>query len=290
MISIAIPYHGDRLKWTMQTINNVHNLVNVSEIVISVDPSDAPSGKIKNAVKHMKKVRVYENPKRLFVFRNKIEAVRLCRSEWCALIDSDNIIGAAYLGSWVNSEKNNNIIYHPEEGKPTLDYREFTGEDIGLKRAAGLVGNSNFDMLFNTMNYIFHRKTWLDALTGAIASDYDPISADSAYINYHCILSGMVIRVIPGMFYYHTVHSKKNDRNNRGFYIEHAKEGFQEYNKIKKQLQERVNENSISPGCIQTVRQNPVSKTPNWAGAGGPGRRILQEPEGNNDKTNLLTD
>jgi hypothetical protein len=290
MISIAIPYHGNRLKWTMQTIHNVHNLPFVKEIVISIDPSDYPSSVIKNAVKHIGKVEIYENDKTLYVFRNKIRAVQLCKYDWCALIDSDNIIGAAYLGSWGKAEKNKNLIYQPSIGHTMLNYEEFIGDDIGLKTAAQLVGNNNFDMLFNTMNYMFHRETWLKALEGAIASDYDPISADSAYINYNCLKAGMVIRVMHGMAYIHTIHSKKTDRNNRGFYIEHAQEGVQEYNKIKKMLLEETNEGCNSTGSIQAAGQNTVSKAPNWSGAGGPGRRILPQPEGDNDKANLLTD
>lgn len=264
MISIAIPYHGDRFKWTMKTIRNCHNLPNVIEIVVTVDPSDTSSVNLERECKMYRKVNIIKNEKRLFVFRNKIRAVARCSGDWVALIDSDNIINAAYLGAFMNqAKKEHGIIYHPAMAHPRIDFYEYVGRNITLNYAADQIGNQTFNMLLNNMNYVFHRETWLEALVEARKSDFEPITADSAYINYHCLKNGMVIKVVSGMEYIHTLHGNNVSRDMQSTYKLYSNEGWQVYEKIMDAIR-------------NTARLKPVGRFVNdiqWTGFGGSARK-----------------
>lgn len=281
-ISIAIPYHGDRLKWTTQTVYKCHGQSFVKEIVLTVEPSDFPIEKVRKAFRNYKKVKVYQNDKRLFVFRNKINAVQKCNCQHVALLDSDNTVGAAYFGRIIRKPYSKHVIYCPEYGYPKLNYQEFTGEDINLNAAVDYLGNKNFDMLINTMNYVFHRETWLNALSEAIGSDYEPLTADSAYMNYHCLKNGMVLRVVHGMTYRHTVHDQSTYRLYR-------KEGKQEYSKLIKLMKGEKDEISDSTKEVCTRGTYQISRVSDWSGAGGSSGTVVRKAADRN-AAELLTD
>ena len=281
-ISIAIPYHGDRLKWTTQTVYNCHGQSFVKEIVLTVEPSDFPIDKVRKAFRNYKKVKVFQNDKQLFVFRNKINAVQKCNCQHVALLDSDSIVGAAYFGMIIRKPYSKHVIYCPEYGYPQLNYRQFTGEDINLNAAVDCLGNKNFDKLINTMNYVFHRETWLNALSEAINSDYEQMAADSAYMNYHCLKNGMVLRVVQGMTYRHTIHDQST-------YCLHHKEGEQEYSKLIKLMKGERDEISDSTKEVCTRGTYQMPQVSDWSGAGGSGSAVVHKAEDRN-AADLLTD
>lgn len=207
-ISVAIPYHGDRQKYTEQTIRNAAKRTDIKEVVVTLEPDSVFN------LTHPK-LKVFQNEKRLYVFRNKVEAVRRCSSPWAALIDSDNIVNSLYFNPLKNLPMVENVIYCPELGIPKLVYTEFVNRQIDKEHVSDRMREPRFDMLFNTMNYVFHRETWLAALEEAISDPYEPMSSDSKWINYHCLKAGMSMQVVDGMLYRHTV-------DKTGFYNENA--------------------------------------------------------------------
>lgn len=287
MISVAIPYHGDRSKWTLQTVVNASAVSAVKEIVITIDPSNTDPKKFMQTLRSYRKVKVYQNDKRLFVFRNKVNAVSRCTQPWVALIDSDNIAGAGYYGAFSKQKKNPDILYQPSIGHTMIHYEEYIGEDINLKWAAKRIDEVKVNMMLNTMNYIFHRETWLKALKPAIESDYDPLTADSAFINYTCLKSGMVMRIIPGMEYMHTVHPVVEDLEVQSTYRIYVQDAEREYAKIIKQLKETLDEDAGRTQGVYAGGQNAVPEASNWSGSGRPSRAVFPEPEGVQGAENL---
>jgi hypothetical protein len=286
-ISVAIPYHGDRVKWVNQTILNVHNNNFIKEIVLTIDPCDDFDVKyLRKAVKNYPKVRIIENEKRLFVFRNKHKAVSECKSEWVALIDSDNIIGATFFGPILMNTLVNETIYCPEIGFPALHYEKFANVSIGFVDAVGLIGDPKYDMLVNTMNYMFHRETWLKALDEPIKSDYEPISADSAWINYNCMKAGMTLKVVRGSVYRHTVHDQST-------YLLNQAAGIAQYANICKLMKGEYNDVKDFAGSreVQARKSRGVSPTPNLSAIRGSGRDVVQkECSDNYNRFDLLSD
>lgn len=207
-ISIAMPYHGDRRKYASKTIHNTGKMPFVKEVVVTLEPGSTFN--VQNG-----KVRRYQNDKRLYVMRNKYEAVLRCKSDWVALIDSDNIVDYVYFD--VLTHLNPDVIYCPEMGLPRLIYSDFVGKDICRETFVDLSEINGFDTLLNTMNYVFNRERWLKAVKPAIDNSWEPLSADSIWINYHCLKAGMVLRVIEGMIYRHTVDDTSFYSQNIGF-------------------------------------------------------------------------
>ena len=288
MISVAIPYHGNRSKWTLQTVVNASAVSAVKEIIITIDPSNTDPKKFMQTLRSYRKVRVYQNDKRLFVFRNKVNAVSKCTQPWVALIDSDNIAGAGYYGAFSKQRKNPNILYQPSIGHTMIHYEEYIGEDINLKWAAKHIDEVKVNMMLNTMNYMFYRETWLKALKSAIESDYDPLTADSAFINYTCLKSGMMMHIIPGMEYMHTVHPVVENLEVQSTYRIYAQDAEREYAKIIKQLKESLNENPTDSRSLPSGGQKSVSEASNWSGSGRPSRRVLQSSEDRKGEADIL--
>lgn len=246
-ISVAIPYHGDRGKWTRQTLYYCQSVPQIREIVITKEPKSIFRPGIIN-----RKVKIYENEKRLYVFRNKVNAVKKCNSEWVMLIDSDNVIAQFYVKPFIRLPKHdNNTIYCPEVGHPKLIYSDFLGENIDLETAVRNFHRKDFDMLLNTMNYVVHRKTWLNALEDALNDEYEPMSADSTWINYNCMKNGMVMQVVKGMLYLHNIHGGS-------FYKQNAAKGVMENEKIREMMRADIAEEEEEPA--------EVIKKVNWSG------------------------
>jgi hypothetical protein len=262
----------------------VHNLNFIDEIVVNIEPTDQPHKDIFGFAKNYRKVRCEVNEKRLHVFRNKIATVKKCRSEWVAQIDSDNIIGANYFYPFLKTEnKSDFVIYAPEFAMTKFNFAEFIGLDIGMKEAVGFFNKPIFNVLINTMNYLFHRERWLKAVEKAYQDEYDPKTADSAWINLQCWRAGMVMRVMPGMIYKHTIHPEST-------YLQDPEAGVREYAKIQNMMREEIkNESGLCAGSVQTQKQDTVSSSPVWSATGRSGRAVVPGVEGTK-QTDIFTD
>lgn len=254
MISIAIPFHGNRIEWSIRTIDNMHNYGFVSEIVLTLEPGFEQ--RIISATRNYKKVRLIKNEQKLGSFRNKIKVVSECKDEWVALFDSDNVFGAAYIGAWYNEKKNKEVIYSPSMGLPVLNYEKFIGMDIDFKKAVSMMADNQFNMLMNTMNYIFYREKYLDSMRDAIASSYDPVAADGIWANFNCWKNGMIMRVLKGMVYNHSVHPGST-------YLMNAGVSEIEQNKIKDMMRtyfgapEIADVKAVAPADWSSVPKKP---------------------------------
>lgn len=271
-VGIAIPYHGDRSRWTLQTIVNLHVIPWVKEIVIAVDKTpDQDVQKLLRVTKNYKKVKVFESNEHLFVFRNKFRAVSLCSTDWVAMIDSDNIIPPGYLNKIFAGPMSKDVIYCPELGTPNLKYTELLGIDITLAEAVKRIDNINFDTFLNTANYVFHRKTWMDAVRPAINdTSYDPVSVDAIFSNLQCLKAGMVMRVVKGCAYKHTVHEGST-------YVRYELAGIQELPNVKRMYREVLNANMGSTSEVQTEKYRGISASSNWTATGGSNRAIIHD-------------
>jgi len=245
-----------------------------------VDKSSAVDvRRIKIATQSYKKVKIFVSDTNLFVLKNKIKAVTLCNTDWVALIDSDNVVSGQYFGPWLKEPHIANVIYCPEIGIPALNYYQFAGLDITYNSLKGRLSNNDspqFNVLMNTGNYIVHRESWLNALHDKDL--HNPAAADVFYTNFYCLMHGMVLRVVKGMTYHHTVHKGST-------YLQTVKESETEVNRLKK-LIEGENENS---GDIQACKQNNLSAAHNWSSTGGKGSVLLSN-EKTGDRLGTLVD
>lgn len=228
MISICIPFHGDRSHFVRRNLENLRDDPRVAEFVINDDASSIEDfTKLLDMLREFEgapfDIRVEYNVENLFVFRNKIKVVERARCDWVALIDSDNVIDSSYLDAWEKwmEQHGQADAYLPVMGRPALDYRAYEGQTICRENVAAMVDLPNFETMANTMNFAVRRSAFLEA-TSESPDCYEPFTADSIWINYLLLKRGYLLFVTPGMQYEHTrhagsawaIHHKKGDGEN----------------------------------------------------------------------------
>ena len=277
---IVIPYHGERYRWTMNTVRNIHQCPFIDEIVINAEPGNGDSLRVKQASDNYKNVRFMRNDLQLGPLKNKIESVRRCRSEWVVLVDSDNVLNKSYFPPQItNFQLCKDVIYCPESAMPKFDFKRFVGSDINFKSSVEMLGTPMFEVLLNDGNYLFHRKTWLDAMDSA--EEFDPVAVDVLWANFNCLKRGMVMKVIPGMVYTHSIHQEST-------YLKTHDRSRAAAEEIKKKMRDEY-ENRRGAVGVPAETEVCVPGTSNFAASRGPGGRMVRQPS-DSDPTELLTD
>jgi glycosyltransferase involved in cell wall biosynthesis len=215
-ISIAIPTHDDRLYWFGQTVRNLCNHPAISEIIIVDDASEQNIfDKIMNTTLPLNNLQLYQNDKRLGVFKNKINAVLKCKEKWVALLDSDNVFNVDYIDAFLQCKEHYDINC-PVKGLPAFDYSKYSGVAMTAKIAAGNVNDPAFVMAINTGNYIVDRERFLSVLKPMYHSGVTvPYCADVLWMNYHLLSAGQSMYFVPWMEYQHNDHPNSTYRINK---------------------------------------------------------------------------
>lgn len=209
--SIAIPTHGDRLHWYLQTIKNVHDDPRVGEIIVYHDcTNQSIIEKDEELFKSFSKVRLgFKNCKQ-GVFRNKYISVLSCMSDLVCLWDSDNIFGVDYLDALEKSLdqiKNESAIRCPVKALPRFDFTKWENYLITKTTAKQYMDNPAFRVHMNTGNYVVPREEYLRILKPLFDSgEQSPNCCDVIWQNYHLLNAGMNMVLVPGMQYQHTDH------------------------------------------------------------------------------------
>jgi glycosyltransferase involved in cell wall biosynthesis len=206
-ISIAIPTHADRQAWYGETINQLHDHEEVSEIVIVDDCTGLDIfAKITNLARVYKKVNLSRNAVIEGAFRNKYIAVSQCREAYVAIMDSDNIFKREYLAAFLES-KMRFTINCPVKANPYFNYTSLQNIVVTKSNVAVLTENPTFQMMINTGNYIVDRDFYLSALQKPFsAGEKAPQCSDVAWAAYHILNAGGTIGFVPGMQYDHLDH------------------------------------------------------------------------------------
>ncbi len=175
----------------------------ISEIVI-VDDCSLPEywDKIKLLPELNPKIKVFRQAANRGMSRNKADAISYAENEWCIIFDSDNVIDERYfVGMPMNLDTD--IIYAPSFAWPQFDYRQWQGKTFFKSTAAQLIHDNNFNMLFNTCNYLVHRDTYLSVYKE------NPLmkASDTIWFNYLWLKAGNAFYIVPDCTYMHRTHS-----------------------------------------------------------------------------------
>lgn len=203
-ISIAITTFN-RYDLLLESFKQVLDDDRVDEIVI-VDDHSTPN--IIHSLKALhfsnNKVKIFYNDINLGVYRNKKRSVELCKNSWVIVFDSDNILTKEYLDKLFEIENwDTHTIYLPVKAKPKFDYTMFSGMTFTKENIAPYVRQGQFDCMINCMNDFRNRDEYLKWWDISV----EPISADSIYVNYLQLRAGNKLYVVPGLEYYHRVHT-----------------------------------------------------------------------------------
>jgi glycosyltransferase involved in cell wall biosynthesis len=210
MLSLCLTNYN-RYEMLLESFQHVYDDPRITEIVISDDCSDIKIyRKLEAFCKDRPKIKLFRNDKNVGMSLNKKLAIERATEDWCILLDSDNIIKPDYIDAVYEIAAtpppfgvSKKCIYCPEFAKPEFDYRKFSGYSFNAKEAKDLMSDKVFNMLMNTCNYIVHREQYLKVY------QHNPSikASDTIHFNYLWLKSGGSFYVVPGMQYFHRVHS-----------------------------------------------------------------------------------
>lgn len=213
-LSLCIPTMN---RWSFLEKNLPHYLANpyIHEIVIT-DETGNDAYRIRETFNDPK-LKVFINPKRLYAYQNKEEAVRRASNEWIVLIDSDNFAPLPYFEAWATYLQAHPLdpatVYAPSRTIPTnghdgFDYRSLVGSPLTKTTYRELSSNSMLECAINTGNYIVHKDTYLKANDPVCADIYTQnIGIDVKLKTFFQLANGSMFVFPPGMEYEHIVHS-----------------------------------------------------------------------------------
>lgn len=209
----------NRSEWTLRAFEQVLYDPRISEIII-VDDHSLPEiySQLENAVGGMDKVNLFRNDTNIGCYHNKFAAIEAASSEYCILLDSDNIIDTKYLDKIFEQEWQPNTILAPDMGEPQLSYKLFSGAVLTKENISDLLNTGNMAMCLNTMNYFVNRSEYLRVFDDSV----EPWTSDSIYQNYRWLAAGNKIHILNGLRYHHEIHTGSHytthSQKDPGFY------------------------------------------------------------------------
>jgi len=209
----------NRPEWTLRAFEQVLYDDRISEVVIVEDHGLTELySQLENAVGGMDKVRLVRNESNLGCYHNKKRAIELASSEFCILLDSDNIIDQSYLDKIFEQQWQSNTILAPDMGEPSLNYRLFSGAVLTKENISDLLHTGNLAMMLNTANYFVNRSEYIRVFDDSV----EPWTSDSIYQNYRWLSAGNKIHIVKDLSYTHSIHTGSHyvmhNQKNPGFY------------------------------------------------------------------------
>lgn len=209
-IDICITTHN-RVDFTVNSFKEVYGSSRINSIVIVDDFSDIEIyNQLSEILAGVPNVDLYRNSENKDCYLNKRQCISLAKSEYVAIIDSDNIINSDYLEAIFSQEWDENIILQPSFAKPHFDFRQYAGVTISKENISEYIDKSMFSTLLNASNYFVNRLAYLNCFDDSI----NPHTAEALFTNYNWLKAGNKIKVIDGMEYFHTVHDGSHYKNN----------------------------------------------------------------------------
>jgi len=204
MITLSIPNYN-RSELVIESFTHVLNDDRINEIIISDDFSDIEiyndlNNKIQNI--NNPKIKLYRNDSNLGAFLNKKKSVTLSKNDWIILLDSDNIINTDYIDTIID-KNDTKTIYCPSHA--------ICSSSIFITSN----GRSIWDCIFNTGNYFFYKKTYLECIDKEEIIK-NPFAADVYYMIYLLFknIEDSKFEVVADLSYHHRIDSASYFLNN----------------------------------------------------------------------------
>lgn len=207
ILTLAITTYN-RYEMLLESFAKVISDPRIDEVLIMDDASDPEYwNKIKELPKFNPKIKVVRQLENRGMSVNKKDAIFHSKNEWVLIGDSDNEFDTDYLDAleriWNKADQPNKFwIYSPSFAKPTFDYRKFEDYVFNIDDLPKL-NDPNCNCLFNTCNYVVNREEYLKVWQENKAMK----GSDTIWLNYLWLKAGNSLYVVPGMYYFHRVHS-----------------------------------------------------------------------------------
>lgn len=231
MLTVAIPtmrrWKGFLEKSLPTFLHNDH----VSQVVICDETGEDFDAIQKSKWFQHPKLSLYKNEKKLGMYANKRRCIEQSKTEWVAVLDSDNIFPEAFfetlMDTWANKPDPKTVYASSEiirlflkTGESEERTKQFAGLKINKENWNTMFTKKGWNFLLNDGNWVAHRSV-LDVWP---AMDEDKIKAtDSIRIVRNFILGGFTYYSVPDLSYIHTVHDdsewKKTEKESTKIFV-----------------------------------------------------------------------
>lgn len=201
-LTLAITTYN-RYELLLESFAKVIGDPRIDEVLIMDDHSeDKYWNKIKDLDKFNPKIKVIRQLQNRKMQQNKHDAVALSKSDWVILADSDNIFDKDYLNA-LPAELFANTIYMPDFAKPEFSFKQYSGLMFNRHNIKDFIKDPPFSVLLNCCNYVVNKNQYVNFYK----HDQNIDGADTINMAKNWLAAGNNFYVVPGMEYYHKVHS-----------------------------------------------------------------------------------
>ena len=160
-----------------------------------------------------------KNDLRVGAYKNKLNAIKHCPSEFVYQIDSDNIPGKSIERIIQNTQFEKDLIYFPSSIRQFKNsiYSKLFNEHLVLSENTTVLDNiainneiegkeiikdKDISWVLNIGNFIVHRENYIKTIEPTIESATN-LSADAMAISYYWIKSNKNIVLLNDFYHYH---------------------------------------------------------------------------------------
>lgn len=159
------------------------------------------------------KIMLVSHSKNVDCFRNKFRSVIMSPTNWCVVLDSDNIIDVDYIDAlYAIPEWDTKTFYTPSFAKPHFNFTEYEGVTIDRKNISEYVLKPKVEVCLNAANYFVFKPLYIYYYP--TSDDFEAYTSDSIYICSQHIQNNGSIHIVPNMHYEHRIHDGSHYRNN----------------------------------------------------------------------------
>ncbi len=186
----------------------------VDEIVIADETGEDIDQILQQPWGSHPKLRLIRNSERFGAYHNKLQLMKQCKTDWIALLDSDNEALPEYFTAlhdfWNYAGQHTNHVYIPGGVESRNIHETHTQKQIA-HLAGHLVTKGNWNSFLglqkseyclNLGNCVFHRSQ-IDDIPADVPKD---VMVDCQVVNKALVEKGYALQIVPNMKYYHIVH------------------------------------------------------------------------------------
>jgi len=212
-LTIAIPTMR-RWNFLKETLPTFLERPEVAEVIICDETGEDIKQIQSTPLTQNPKLRCIQNERVLGIYENKRKALSLAKTDWVAILDSDNyfldewfevLSDAIDLGDLTKVYASADFKFmNQKTSNITTPCTQFSGSSVNASNWNKFLERPSANMILNDGNWVVPR-TVLDTLPTTTKSS-DLLAADAIYMTKCFVKGGFTIQYVPDLVYLHTVH------------------------------------------------------------------------------------
>jgi len=210
-LTIAIPTLN-RWKFLQDSLPTFLDRPEVAEVIVCDENGDDAKQCMNSSFAQHPRLRIVVNERVLGIYENKRKCISLSKTNWVAVLDSDNFFPEEWFDTLTDVINLNDLtrVYASAEAKHVRNgsVKEYTKDFSGLELTAkvwnSIFEKPNWNFLLNEGNWVVPKRV-LEVLPASVKSS-DLMAADAIFMLRSFVAGGYTVHYVPGLAYFHTVH------------------------------------------------------------------------------------